>query len=98
MARYIVRRILVSIPVIIGVVFIVFMLARVLPGNPCVATLGERATVEQCRQFSIRYGLDKPLHEQFVRYLGDVATGNLGQSIKFRMPVTDLIIQRLPTT
>jgi peptide/nickel transport system permease protein len=72
--------------------------ARILPGDPCVATLGERATREQCEQFAIRYGLDQPIHIQFIRYLQDVASGDLGTSVRFNKPVTDLIIQRLPTT
>lgn len=98
MTRFIIRRILLSIPVLFGIVLLVFVLARVIPGNPCLATLGERATLEQCRQFAIRFGLDQPLHVQFLTYLQQIASGDFGQSIKFHLPVTDLIIQRLPTT
>lgn len=98
MTSYIVRRLLVSIPVVFAIVLTVFVLARVLPGDPCTATLGERATEEQCRQFAIRFGLDQPLPVQFAGYVGQLATGDLGTSIKFRLPVTDLIIDRLPTT
>jgi peptide/nickel transport system permease protein len=98
MTTFILRRLLVSIPVLFAIVLLVFMLARVLPGDPCTSALGERATEEQCRQFAIRYGLDQPLPVQFVRYMGDLAAGDLGTSIKFKLPVTDLIIQRLPTT
>lgn len=98
MASYIVRRILVSIPVVLAIVLLVFVLARILPGDPCTATLGERATEEQCRQFAIRFGLDQPLPVQFGVYLGQIASGDLGTSIKFKLPVTELIIDRLPTT
>lgn len=98
MTRFIVRRILVSIPVLFGIVFLVFLLARVIPGSPCLATLGERATLEQCRQFAIRFGLNDPIPVQFLHYLQDIAKGNLGTSIQFHQPVTDLIIARLPTT
>ena len=98
MTSYIVRRLLVSIPVVFAIVLTVFVLARVLPGDPCTATLGERATEEQCRQFAVRFGLDQPLPVQFAGYVGQLATGDLGTSIKFRLPVTDLIIDRLPTT
>ena len=66
MTQYIIRRLLVSIPILLAVIFLVFLLARVLPGNPCIATLGERATPEQCRLFAIRFGLDQPLPVQFV--------------------------------
>jgi peptide/nickel transport system permease protein len=98
MTRYIVRRLLISIPVVFGIVFIVFMLARVLPGDPCTASLGERATEEQCRIYNIRNGLDQPLPSQFLTYLQQVATGDLGTSLKFGIPVTELIVLRLPTT
>lgn len=98
MARFIIRRILVSIPVLFAIIFLVFAVARILPGDPCVATLGERATPAQCAQFAIRFGLDQPIHVQFVRYMEDVASGDLGTSIQFREPVTQLIVKRLPTT
>ena len=98
MIRFIVRRLLVSIPVVFGIVFIVFMLARVLPGDPCTSSLGERATAEQCRLFNARHGLDQPLPVQFLTYLQQVASGDLGDSLKFGMPVTELIVLRLPTT
>ncbi len=98
MTQYIIRRLLISIPILLAVVFLVFLLARVLPGDPCVATLGERASEEQCRQFAIRFGLDQPLPVQFVRYLESIVSGDLGVSIRFRLPVADLIVQRLPTT
>jgi peptide/nickel transport system permease protein len=98
MTQYIVRRLLVSIPILVAVIFVVFLLARVIPGNPCLATLGERATPQQCAEFAARYGLDQPLPIQFVRYLEGIVTGDLGTSIRYRLPVVDLIIQRLPTT
>ncbi len=98
MARFVVRRLLVSIPVLFAIVFLVFAVARILPGDPCVATLGERATQAQCAQFAARFGLDRPLPDQFLIYLGDLSRGDLGTSIQFRQPVTQLIVQRLPTT
>jgi peptide/nickel transport system permease protein len=84
--------------VLFAIVFLVFAVARILPGDPCTASLGERATQQQCQQFSARYGLDKPIHEQFLIYLQDVAAGDLGSSIQLHKSVVDLIIQRLPTT
>jgi ABC-type dipeptide/oligopeptide/nickel transport system permease component len=97
-AQYIFRRILTSLPVLLGIVFLVFLLARVIPGNPCVDALGERATAVQVQQCQIRFGLDKPIPEQFVGYLTQVAGGNLGVSFKTHQPVADMIVQRLPTT
>src|SRR5262245_24898676 len=121
MTRFIIRRLLVTIPVLIGIVFIVFVLARVVPGDPCRAVLGERATDAVCDAFIVRYGLDKAiipglfkvdhaiqfhidqvpntlLDNQFVGYLGQLASGDLGRSIKHSRPVTTLLIERLPTT
>ena len=98
MTQYIVRRLLVSIPILLAVIFVVFMLARVIPGNPCLATLGERATPQQCAEFAARYGLDQPLPVQFVKYVQGIMTGDLGVSIKYRLPVIELVVSRLPTT
>ncbi|MEO6207055.1 MAG: ABC transporter permease [Candidatus Limnocylindrales bacterium] len=98
MTRFIIRRIISSIPVLLGIVFLVFVLARVIPGDPCTATYGEKATPELCAQFEIRYGLDKPIPEQFLIYVGAIAQGDLGSSIKFGRPVTDLLLERLPVT
>ena len=63
-----------------------------------VATLGERATQAQCDAFIARFGLDRPIPEQFLLYLQDLAKGDLGRSITFQLPVTELIALRLPTT
>jgi peptide/nickel transport system permease protein len=96
--RFIVRRILVTIPVLFGIIFIVFALARLIPGDPCRAVLGERATDAVCFDFIRRYGLDQPIPVQFGIYLQQLAAGDLGNSIKHSQPVTELLIERLPTT
>jgi peptide/nickel transport system permease protein len=96
--RFIARRLLVTIPVVFGLVFIVFALARLIPGDPCRAVLGERATDVVCDDFIHRYGLDQPIPIQFGLYLGQLSRGDLGESIKHSQPVTELLIERLPTT
>ncbi len=121
MTRFIIRRVLLSIPVLIGIVFLVFALARIIPGDPCSAALGERANPVTCEQYAIEHGLDKAIvpgvfrvdgqievrlaeapatliDNQFVIYLQSIAAGEFGVSSKFGLPVTDLLIQRLPTT
>jgi len=98
MTRFIVRRILSSIPVLLGIIFLVFVLARVIPGDPCTATYGEKATPEICAAFAARFGLDRPIWEQFVIYFGSVIQGDLGTSIKFGRPVTEILAERLPVT
>jgi peptide/nickel transport system permease protein len=97
-SRFIIRRVLVTIPVLLGIVFVVFVIARLVPGDPCRAVLGERATDAVCNDFIVRYGLDQPIPVQFVRYLEQLASGDLGDSIKHSRPVTTLLIERLPTT
>jgi peptide/nickel transport system permease protein len=96
--RFIVRRLLVTIPVLLGIIFIVFALARLIPGDPCRAVLGERATDAVCNDFIHRYGLDQPIPVQFGLYLEQLASGDLGSSIKHSQPVTELLVERLPTT
>ena len=70
MGKYILQRILAALPVLFGILFITFALARLLPGDPCVAILGEKANEVTCSAFNARYGLDKPIVSQFVIYLG----------------------------
>jgi peptide/nickel transport system permease protein len=98
MTRFIIRRLLSSIPVLLGVVLLVFILIRVIPGDPCSATYGEKATPTVCAAFEARFGLDKPLPEQFVIYAGALAQGDLGSSIRFGRPVAEILIERLPVT
>jgi len=96
--RFVARRLLTAIPVLIGILAVVFVIARLIPGDPCRAALGERATDEICDAYNERYGLDRSILAQFVIYMGDVLHGDLGESFRFNKPVTDLMIERLPTT
>src|ERR1041385_6041927 len=98
MFTYILRRVLASLPVLIGVVAVTFALARLIPGNPCTAMLGEKATKEVCARFNHEKGLDRPIPVQFGVFAGDVLRGDLGDSIRFKRPVTQIIIERLPVT
>ncbi len=98
MTRYISQRLLAAIPVLLGILFVTFALARLLPGDPCKAALGEKANPTTCNAFNHRYGLDRPIPVQFGIYLRDVAQGDLGTSFRFGRPVTTLLIERLPVT
>ena len=98
MIRYIIRRLLLAIPVLLGILFVTFALARLIPGDPCRAVLGEHATDQICEAFMERVGLNKPIPEQFAIYLGDVLQGDLGTSTRFGRPVTDILGERLPVT
>lgn len=98
MTRFLLRRLLITIPVLLGIVFVVFALSRLVPGDPCRAVLGERATDAVCNDFIRRYGLDQPIPAQFGLYLGQLVHGDLGNSIKHSRPVATLLVERLPTT
>ena len=98
MARFIARRLLFSIPVLIGIVLAVFLLARILPGDVCRATLGQQATEEVCESFREANGLNDSIFTQFRVYAQNLLTGDLGVSLQHRRPVTQLLIERLPVT
>jgi len=98
MIQFIIRRILYSVPVLLGIVFVTFTLARVLPGDPCRAVLGEKATDQVCDAFIKRNGLDKPIPTQFVIYLGQVLKGDLGNSFRQGRSSVEILAERLPVT
>ena len=98
MIQYGVRRIISAIPVVFGVLLVVFILSRSIKGDPCTAILGEKATPEICQRFMESKGLDEPIPVQFVIYIGDLAQGDLGDSLRFGRPVTELLTERLPLT
>jgi peptide/nickel transport system permease protein len=98
MLRFVVRRLLLLIPILIGVSILVFFWIRALPGSPATALLGERATAEAIQALNKQYGLDKPIHEQYFSYVKQTAGGNLGTSQTSRRPVFDELKQRFPAT
>ena len=98
MLSFITRRTLLAIPVLFGIMVVVFLLLRAIPGDPCTAGLGERATEEACARFDEANGLDKPVFIQLGIYIKNVLTFNLGESIRFSRPVMQLLIERLPLT
>jgi peptide/nickel transport system permease protein len=98
MAQFLVRRLLLIIPVLIGIVFVAFVLVRAIPGDPCRAMLGEKATAAICDAFKERFGLNDNIVVQFVRYAGNLLQGDLGTSIKYGRPVGDILLERLPMT
>ena len=95
---YILRRIVLAIPVMIGILFLTFLLSRLIPGDPCRAMLGEKATAAVCDAYMERMGLNQPIPVQFVFYLGRAVTGDLGESLRFGRPITDMLMERLPVT
>ena len=98
MVNYLVRRFLLLILVVFGVVTATFVLVHATPGDPVLTYLGDKATPEAVAALRHAWGLDESLGAQYVRFLREVATGNLGSSLFFHTPIVKLIEVRLPTT
>jgi peptide/nickel transport system permease protein len=98
MGAFILRRLLLAIPVLFGIMLITFLLQRLIPGDPCRAVLGERATDAICNAYFERVGLNQPLPVQFAIYVGNVLRGDFGTSLRYGRDISDLMIERLPVT
>jgi peptide/nickel transport system permease protein len=98
MLRFVVRRLLLLVPILIGLSLLVFFWIRALPGGPAQALLGERATAQSIEEIEEQYGLDEPVHVQYWTYVKTVAQGEFGTSVTTRRPVTDELKQRFPAT
>ena len=98
MAAYIVRRLASSIIVLFIVTFIAFMLIQLVPADPVITMLGTRATEEAITKLRAEYWLDRPLHVQYLHWLGNVIRGDFGTSVIYREDVTELMTTRLPVT
>jgi ABC-type dipeptide/oligopeptide/nickel transport system permease component len=100
MAVYVRRRLLRAIPVVIGVMTLVFFMIHLLPGDPAeeIAAGGVAATPEQIEAIRVRLGLNKPLHEQYWRFVKNTAQGDLGRSIYRNQPVSTMIRDRVGAT
>src|SRR5688572_18617240 len=98
MYAFILRRLAATIPVLLIVAVLVFMLLRLTPGDPAAIMAGDAANAEQIEQIRAGLGLDKPLVVQFGLWMKKILAGDLGESFYFRIKVTDLIGQRLEPT
>jgi len=98
MLRFIVRRLLLTIPVLLGVATLVFSLIHLVPGDPVQAMLGDSATPQDVADVRARLGLDRPLPVQYGAFLSNVSRGNLGTSLRTNQPVASAIAERMPAT
>jgi peptide/nickel transport system permease protein len=98
MLRFVVRRLLLLVPILLGLSILVFLWIRNLPGGPAQALLGERATPQTIAQIERQYGLDKPLPVQYWSYLRSVGQGEFGESTRTRRPVVEEFKERFPAT
>lgn len=98
MVRFLVRRLLLSVPVLLGVATLVFSLIHLVPGDPVQAMLGDSASPQDIADVRGRLGLDRPLYIQYGAFLSGLARGSLGYSLRTNEPVAAAILQRLPAT
>lgn len=98
MVKYIINRLLLLIPVLIGVTFIVFLIMALRPGNPAEIILGEGATHEAVSALSKEMGLDQPLLVRYVNYMWNFMRGSLGVSYKNELDVMSQIMDKFPNT
>jgi peptide/nickel transport system permease protein len=96
--RYLIRRILLTIPVLIGVATLVFALIHLVPGDPAQSMLGDGASAKEVEELRVRLGLDRPLVEQYGRFMRGLVTGDLGTSFRTSQPVVAAIVERVPAT
>jgi peptide/nickel transport system permease protein len=98
MTAYLLRRVLIALPTLLGVVLLVFLMVRLAPGDPAVLLAGEFATPETLEAIRARYGLDRSLPEQFFIYMGALLRGDLGESARSRRPVLEELKTYFPNT
>src|SRR6185503_3900837 len=96
LARYLLRRLLLTVPVLLGVATLVFALIHLVPGDPAQSMLGESASPKEIEALQKSLGLDRPLVTQYRLFLAGLARGNLGTSFRFGTPVAQEIRKRLP--
>jgi peptide/nickel transport system permease protein len=98
MLRFVVRRLMLLLPILLGLSILIFGWIRALPGSPAESLLGERATPHAVAQLRHQYGLDRPIYDQYWRYLQQTVKLQLGTSISSRRPVTTELRERFPAT
>jgi len=97
-ARFLLRRLLLTVPVLLGVATLVFSLIHLIPGDPAQVMLGDAAAPEDVAALRQRLGLDHPLYVQYASFLGGLVRGDLGTSLRTEQPVVSAIAERMPAT
>ena len=98
MIRFLLRRLVLTIPVLLGVATLVFALIHIVPGDPVQSMLGESAAAADVAELRRRLGLDQPIYAQYLGFLRGALVGDLGRSLRTNQPVTAAIAERLPAT
>src|SRR6185503_8327760 len=98
MLAYLLRRVLATIPVVLLISLLVFLLIHAAPGDPADLLLSEEASPQDIADARRRWGLDQPIYVQYLRFLANILAGDLGMSFRYADPVISLIGERLPAT
>ncbi len=96
--RFLVRRVLLTVPVLLGVATLVFSLIHLVPGDPAQAMLGDGASPQDIAELRTSLGLDRPLPSQYAAFMTSAVSGDLGRSFRTGQPVTQMIAERVPAT
>lgn len=98
MTRFLFRRLAILLPTLLFVSIIIFGLQQLLPGDPAIAMAGEERDPETIAQIREKYHLNKPIHERYLIWIGGVLQGDFGESIRIQLPVSQLLVEKLPVT
>ncbi|MDZ7778630.1 MAG: ABC transporter permease [Gemmatimonadota bacterium] len=98
MTRYIVRRLLGAVPLVLGIATIVFFVVNLAPGDPTLYLLAPGMSADVIEQMRVNFGLDQPVHIRYLRWLGSMLTGDFGYSFSYNRPVTEVLWAFLPNT
>jgi len=96
--RYVVAKLILTIPLLLGVTFLLFVIGQLTPGDPVLIMLGERAPAEEIVRLRDALGLDQPWYVQYLQFVGNALRGDLGISYRSKLPVTGEVLSRLPAT
>lgn len=98
MTKYIARRLLGAVPLVLGIATIVFFVVNLAPGDPTLYLLAPGMSADVVEQMRVNFGLDQPVHIRYLRWLGSMLTGDFGYSFSYNRPVTEVLLEFLPNT
>ena len=98
MFRYVLTKFALTVPLLLGVTFVLFVIGQLTPGDPVLIMLGERAPADEAARLRVALGLDQPWYVQYIQFVGHALQGDLGISYRSKLPVTGEVLSRLPAT
>jgi len=96
--RYVLTKFALTVPLLLGVTFVLFVIGQLTPGDPVLIMLGERAPADEAARLRVALGLDQPWYVQYIQFVGHALQGDLGISYRSKLPVTGEVLSRLPAT